>query len=359
MKQSITAIVFVNNAISARMALAVLQKDGVPLEHVALILIRKIHFDWFDKCGICLPYPRKPSLSLMGQWPFLKFYRDAASLLRRLLKSSQIKTVYLINFDNLLTNHVMNWAEKHREIEVCVLAEGLMNYQDIQIRNRAWWRSAYKILLTPLLGLRWRTPKGHLSGSFEPAVSRVIGFAPGVIAPPEKVEVIPFPVVAAARPPQADIALIAYTGIWQWMTEDKFKLFAESFVTWLKSRNYRKLLVKPHPHYSEGPLEKLMPAHEVVKDTRNLEEMAGEIDAATVISFNCTALVTLKMIRPDLHCIDYGFDFYSVEAYKGDRSVEAILRASGVELVPMIPSSEPALAVSGELQLQRAGAPGE
>lgn len=352
MKPSITAIVFVNNAISARMALAVLQKDGVPLEQVALILFRKLHRDWFDECGIHIPYPRKPSLSLMGQWPFLKFYREAASLLRRLLKSGQIKTIYLINSDNLLTNHVMNWVEDHPGIEVCVLAEGLMNYQDIQIRNRAWWRSAYKKLFTPLLGLRWRTPKGHLSGSFEPAVSRVIGFAPGVISPPEKVEVIPFPVVAPARPPQTDIALIAYTGIWQWMTEEKFQQFAESFVAWLKSRNYRKILVKPHPHYSEGPLDKMMPEHEIVKDTRSLEDMAADIDAATVISFNCTALVTLKMIRPDLHCIDFGFDFYSIEAYKGDRSVEAILLASGVELVPMLADSEPALVAPGELAHQ-------
>ena len=273
----------------------------------------------------------------MGQWPFLKFYRAAASLLRRLLKSGDINTIYVINSDNLLTNHVMSWAGKHPEAEVCVLAEGLMNYQDIQIRNRAWWRSAYKSLFSPLLGLSWRTPKGHLSGSFEPAVSRVIGFAPGLIAPQEKVEVIPFPVVAPARPPQSDVALIAYTGIWQWMTEEKFKLFAESFVAWLKSRNYRKLLVKPHPHYSEGPLEQMMPEHEVVKETRSLEDMAADIDAATVIGFNCTALVTLKMIRPDLRCIDYGFDFYSVEAYNGDRSVEEILRASGVELIPMIP----------------------
>ena len=346
MPQSIRAIVFVNNAISARMALAALQKDGVPLEQVALIVLRKIHFDWFHSCGIYLPYPRKPSLSLMGQWPFLKFYRDASSMLRRLLKSGEIKSIYLMNSDNLLTNHVMIWAEKHNDVEVCVLVEGLMNYQDIQIQNRASWRSTCKTIFTPLLGLRWRTPKGHLSGAFEPAVRRVIGFAPGVIAPPEKVEVIPFPVVAAARPPQSDIALIAYTGLWQWMAEDKFKLFAESFVTWLKSRNYRKLLVKPHPHYSAGLLESLMPDHEVVEDMRSLEDMAGEIDAATVISFNCTALVTLKMIRPDLHCIDFGFDFYCPEAYKGDRSVEAILRASGVELIPMSTPSKPVFALS-------------
>lgn len=336
-----STIVFVNNAISARMAEATLAKDQVPLDQVVIFVMRKLHRAWFDKCRLVIPYPRRPSLSQAGQVLFAAFYARAAHYLRQMLTCGNIKAIYLINSDNLLTNHALQWAERHPEIDVTVLAEGLMNYQDIQLRNRASWRNRAKMLLGPILGLRWRPPVGHLSGAFEPSVRRVIGFAPGLVAPAERVQLIPFAAVLPTTAPRTDTVLVAYTGLCQWMTDDKFTHFAKAFVTWLEAQGFEHILVKPHPHYSAGYLEQIMPKHQVVEDPRSLEDMAADIEAATVVSFNCTGLVTLRMLRPDLTCVDFGFDYYGPEAYYGDRSSESLLRELGVVLVPML--SDPSM----------------
>jgi hypothetical protein len=338
-KRELSTIVFVNNAISARMAEATLARDGVSLETVALFVLRTLHRPWFDECGVVIPYPRRPSLSRLGQIQFAGYYARAASWLRTVLNRDKVRSIYLINSDNLLTNHALQWAESHPEASITVLAEGLMNYQDIQLRNRASWRGRMKSFISPVLGLRWRAPVGHLSGAFESSVRRVVGFAPGLVAPREKVELIPFAPVTASCTPRADTVLVAYTGLCQWMSGAKFTQFADAFVAWLRTQNFNRVLVKPHPHYSVGSLASIMPPHAVVEDARSLEDMAADIEAATVVSFNCTALVTLRMLRPDLTCIDFGHDFYGPEAYFGDRSCESLLRESGVVLVPMLSES--------------------
>ena len=46
-----------------------------------------------------------------------------------------------------------------------------------------------------------------------------------------------------------------------------------------------------------------------------------------------TGLVTLKLLRPDLRCVDYGTRFYCERAYFGDLSVEELMRTAGVEIV--------------------------
>jgi len=44
--------------------------------------------------------------------------------------------------------------------------------------------------------------------------------------------------------------------------------------------------------------------------------------------------MTLRQIRPDLEIIDFGHDFYAQAADHGDPSIKAVLKASGVTIVP-------------------------
>lgn len=339
MPATIDTIVFVNNAISVRMAKVALLKDGVSLERVALFLGRKLSADWFDQCGMVVPYPRKASLTLLGQAAFIGYYRDAARRLRSLLKTEAIRRIFIVNTDNLLSNHALGWSSRRSDVEATVLAEGIMNFQDIQLRNRASWRARVKTLLAPLLGLSWSPPIGHLSGSFEPAVRRVISFAKESLkAPTEKVVIIPFEPVTPQVKTDNEAVLVAYTGLCQWMTDEQFVPLAKAYVEWLKSLGFRRYLVKRHPHYSAGVLEDLMPEHDVISDPRSLEDMASELEASTIVSTNCTALVTLRMLRPDIQCFDFGSNYYCETAYFGDQSVREMFQAAGVELVDFNPS---------------------
>ena len=82
-------------------------------------------------------------------------------------------------------------------------------------------------------------------------------------------------------------------------------------------------------------IEELLERYEEVGSGLTTEEMAADLEAGTIIGTCCTALVTLKLIRPDLKCIDFGSDYYCEHAYHGDNSVKTLLSATGVTLVQM------------------------
>ena len=93
--------------------------------------------------------------------------------------------------------------------------------------------------------------------------------------------------------------------------------------------------MKKHPRSSGGMIEALLERYEEVGSGLAAEEMATNLEAGTIIGTCSTALVTLKLIRPDLKCIDYGSDYYCEYAYHGDNSVKTLLSATGVTLVQM------------------------
>jgi hypothetical protein len=185
-----------------------------------------------------------------------------------------------------------------------------------------------------LAGLRYSKPLTHLSGSYEPRVNRVLSFSPfGLKAPEDRVVILPFPSTGTRPEPDPDTILILMTGIAQWMQPEDFAVFKEAFGAWVRSLGSKRILVKRHPNYPSGGIEELIGPFEYLEDNRGVEMMAGEIAAARVVGFCTTALVTLKLIRPDLTCIDFGSDYYRDKAYHGDRSIIDVLRNGGVEIV--------------------------
>lgn len=331
---SITSILFLSNALSARMAHAALELDGVSSEECAVFTGRRFASPWLGEVGLLEPYPSAPAFTLAGQHRFVQYYARSARVLRNLLEFQSIRRIYLSNSDNLLSAHMLAWAAEHPEVDVTVLVEGLMNFQDITLRNRAAWRGRTKAVMSRLLGLTWTAPETHLSGAFEPVVARVLSFSGvGLQAPEEKVRIVRFDPVEARTVPNPNGAIIAQTGLWQWMNDDDRRVFADRFVDWVHAQGFDPLFVKPHPNYDTSFLERRLPRHERIGEGRILEDMAAELPAATVVSTNCTALVTLRMLRPDIRCIDYGWDFYCPRAYFGDTGVVRLLHSADVETV--------------------------
>ncbi len=340
----VRAVVAVNNAISTELARQDLMARNIPFRSVALIALRDINDPWFKECAVVLRYPGRPATGILGQWRFLGFYHSTARLLRKLQKHAELMDFYVVNNESLMTAHLFALAESNSSINVTVVAEGIMNFQDIGIENRAGWRWKVKPLVARVLGFRYREPKSHLSGAFEPSTKRVVSFArEGLKAPKEKLVLRQFDTAAPVRNCDSTVALIVLTGLNQWMPPEKFELFARSFVAWIEAAGYRKIQVKKHPRVSAGLIEDLLERYEVVGADQTTEAMAPELEAGTVIGACCTALVTLKLIRPDLECIDFGSDFYIEHAYHGDDSVKTLLSASGVTLVqiPAVPTNPP------------------
>ncbi|MFN0069113.1 MAG: hypothetical protein ACKVYV_15940, partial [Limisphaerales bacterium] len=93
-------------------------------------------------------------------------------------------------------------------------------------------------------------------------------------------------------------------------------------------------LIKPHPNYPPSEYQrKLLEPYELVTERGSVEELAGKLDAATVVGTCTTALFTLKLMRPGLRCVDFGSDVYVPHAYFGDDSVVKTLAGVGVEIV--------------------------
>lgn len=334
--KKIEAIASINNAISARLLLLALESDGIPLEKVALICGRQINADWTKRCAVVVNYGAKPSLKLIGQYRVAGFFFRAAWQIKRLLKRNTVKEIYIVNNDNILNSHIIHWKEHRGEQppRLSVIAEGIMNYQDIGLQDRAGWRWKVKPAIAAALGLDYRLPTSHLSGACESAVGRVISFsAHGLKAPPEKISILSFPKGRNGLRNKPRSALIVHTGLWQWMEKEKYDKFAHAFACWVNEQRYGFLYTKPHPFIETGTLQDLLPPHEILVDSRSIEDMAADLDYETVVGTCSTALVTLKLMRPDIRCIDFGANYYCQHAYHGDLSVRTLFEGSGVELV--------------------------
>ena len=131
------------------------------------------------------------------------------------------------------------------------------------------------------------------------------------------------------------MALVTLTGLHLWMEPARFERFARAFVAWVESSGYRKIQVKKHPRNSGGLIEELLERYEEVGSGLTTEEMAADLEAGTIIGTCSTALVTLKLIRPDLKCIDFGSNYYCEHACHGVNSVKTLLSATGVTLDQM------------------------
>lgn len=330
----VKAIALLSNGLSASMLEAALTNDGLRFDDVSVISGRKLQHPWKNECASFIEFTNIPSLKISGQVNAVSFYAKAVARLKHDLRSPELKEIYVTNNDNLLTSHVFCWAEQNPKVRVTVLAEGFMNYQDIGIADRASWRWTVKPMLARLMGLKYRRPTTHLSGAFETRTDRVVAFSRfGLKAPEEKAEILSLKSETATGGFEPNTILILLTGIAQWMTEQDFAIFKGAFGAWIATLGATRILVKRHPNYSSGGIENVLGDFEYLDDSRGIEMMAGDIVAGRVVGFCTTAMLTLKLIRPELSCIDFGSDYYCEKAYHGDRSIIDVLRNGGVEIV--------------------------
>ena len=328
------ALAVIHNPISLSMLLADLQARGISCRQTNVITLRQIALPRDDFASV-LEYPGTAADGILAQRRFVGFYREAAQLLRRKLSDPALEHLYVINNDNVLNSHLLETARCDGR-EVTVVAEGLMNYFDAGDHNLDPWRLRVKPVLARLLGLRYAAPLGHQSGAFHPAVSRVVSFsADGLRAPAERVVVRRWPVDAARHViAEPDIGIIVHTSLARMMPEPEYRVFALGYAQWIAAQGFRRLYAKRHPRSRDPMLESLLPPHEVIDDERPIEELVGELEAGVVVGPGTTPLVTLKLMCPELRCIDFGADYYVPIVYKGGVGASALFAAAGVESVP-------------------------
>lgn len=328
----IRALAVISNEISLNMLLADLAARRIARDETLVVAVRQMELP--ADLGLVLKYPGKPEAGMLGQRRFIGFYRQASQIIRASLKSSALRHLYVVNSDNLLTSHLLETAAQDGR-EVTVVVEGLMNFLDAGTHNLDSWRLRVKPVLSRLLGLRYAPPAGHQSGAFHPAVDRIVSFSSeGLRAPAEKVVLRHWPISNQQRvETEPDVGIVVHTSLARFMTQEQYRTFAEGYAHWIAAQNFRRLYAKRHPRSLDPLLESLLPPHELINDDRPIEELVGEISAGVVIGPGTTPLVTLKLMRPELRCVDFGADYYVPIVYGGGPGATSLFDAAGVERV--------------------------
>jgi len=329
------SLVYVNNTVSMAI-LKSLVRDGVLDPRKTTLLLGRPMTGDFSKYKEVLPYPFKASLHMLGQVRFIGYYLDAKKLVDRAFKSG-VDNCYIVNNDNLICNYILRLAEKAANVAVSVIAEGFMNYQKIEVDDRAFWRWFLKPVIARLLGYRYEKPSTHLSGAYENAVEKVYVFNEnGVYAPKEKVILQKVFSTEQASSERHEVGLLYLeTALWQWMSEDFWMVFADSFAEYLNSYN-TTIYIKEHPNYPPSDyLRKRLNNYEILNLDGGIEDSLAAYRYNTIVSHWCTALGTLKMIDPDLRCIDYGSNYYTEKAYSVDSDLRSVFDVFGIEVVDM------------------------
>ena len=328
----------INNAISAALLKSYLDKVEADCSQVTLITLRKLKLNWSAKCGHSLEYPAKASLNIWGQYKFVLWYFKAARIVRSFFKNNPMSTkeVYIVNNDNLLTNHCFQNIDQN--IKLNVLVEGMMNFQEIETKNRASWRFFVKSIFSKFLRLDWVKPEGHLSGAFDERVAKVISFhEAGLKAPANKVEIVPLVGSCGIKNDDAVLGendiLIVETALYQWMNVEHFNELVSRFESFLKHFKNYSIYVKPHPNYAPSEVfRSALGKYSILDYEGSVEQMAEQLGCKVVLGTCTTALFTLKIMRPNIRCIDFGSDIYVPHAYYGDRSVVDVFNSVGVEI---------------------------
>ncbi len=325
----VKALVIINNNISAMMARCALEKDSIELSQVTLLLMRDIQEDWFEECFQVVKSPHKAGPLISQGLKLSVYFFRCYLMIRRYLSQYKIQHIYLVNNDNLLTNYILNRLDS--KVEISVLVEGLMNFQDITIENRHRMSVPLKRIAAFMMGFRYMVPDGHLSGAYMPSVSRVFSFSSAALkAPVEKViecqiesNIIP----AGSK----DSLLLILSGLYKWMSPANYRQLCTKFQKYLQANQFKTIKVKPHPRCVDDPLLNYLPDGCVMLSKEEpLEKMVNELDVGVAVGFCSTAIVTLHLMSSGVKCLDFGADFYCEHAYNGDKSVVKFFDAMGI-----------------------------
>jgi len=326
-------IAFVNNEISYKVLLGVLKTKQLEIKTVALFVLRPNKSIDESKFKEVVAFDKKNNSYSFGDYikAPLSFVRGFRRL-KKLLLSNEVIEVFIVNNDNLLTNYVIRKTKQYG-YAVSVLSEGIMNYQNISIENRNKVSLAAKGLFSLFFGFIYEIPKGHLSGSEDKRVKWVYAFSQdGLKAPKEKIVVINAFETGLERQTRNEL-LIVLSGLFEIMSSTDYYEIVKKMKDFIDNSSFKRILIKEHPRVENDPILKHIHFDEILPKHEAVESVIQRIGVSCVVGSCCTALVTLKLMDPDLECVDVGSSIYIDKAYRGDTSVLNLLKGNGIRLI--------------------------
>jgi hypothetical protein len=127
-----------------------------------------------------------------------------------------------------------------------------------------------------------------------------------------------------------DIILILDQPIEELFDSDFKDVLLNNMMALLDSTSTSNIYVKPHPR--GGGLFSCSNEYKLIDDPAPVEYLIGKIKPRLVISFISSALVTIKVICPDIHCVSLGLDNTNLNN-KFKKDIKKIFESFNVQIL--------------------------
>ncbi len=261
-------------------------------------------------------------------------YITAIFYLKNILKNNNIENVLLVNIDHILTNHMINIKKLDKSFistKYHVLAEGLMNYENVKIGHRKTLTIFLKHIIASFTGLIFKKPDGHLSGAYEKVVKNVFAFSKKSIQSPLE-KVIVTNTVKKATASDKNNTLILCSGAYTMLSVDKYSKICDLIDDYLSKNNFDKVYLKKHPRLNDDPLIDRLMNFEEIEQNKPIEMILSEYPIKYVISSYSTSLISLKQMFNNLIAIDVGYDIY-VSSLGQDVDIKSLYKEFNIKMI--------------------------
>ncbi|MBF0233056.1 MAG: hypothetical protein HQK65_08465 [Desulfamplus sp.] len=231
----------------------------------------------------------------------------------KILSSENTNILYIAHPFHFACNYLAfnNFAEK-----IYLLPDGILNYYEARIDNNSLKKMIQGKILCAMAGINYKMFKGHYTGYELGIYSGVYCFSEKrLLTKTGKIFNIAKTSVNIGLKPLKDICLFIDQPVNKSIHYDLAKRINDFFL----SRQFKKIIYKKHPSYKCDSLKYLLNSGAeicLIESKMPIEMLFDEIDAGYIVSFDSSALLTLKFLYPDRECVSIGMDLFCQQDYQ-------------------------------------------
>ena len=332
----IKTLILINNSISDMLVSSIIKDDKINYKEIFLIKERKFNSELEKKIN------KNNIIEIPVNSNFLEIFFFIFKLpfilikFRNLILSKNILNIFLVNNVSIFGASIILFKrQKKLNCKITTLVEGLMNFEEGKIRKSSKLVILVKKVLSLLFFLPWEKIEGHPSGAFNPEVNRVISFSKtGLYAPKNKVKLIQIKKKKNKLNYTKNSILIIHSPLNNIFGKHNYITLSNSFLNWLKSKNYKTIYYKFHPNHKDIYLFQNLPKKKLKIYDFKIESSNAKIPSKNIISFFSTSLFTLKKMYPELNVYSFGLNFYQTQTnQKSYHNLINLYKSVGIKFI--------------------------
>lgn len=233
---------------------------------------------------------------------------------KKFVRSNKFSDVYVANLSAVVPNY-LTLGCYHLDYKFHLIIEGVANCYEPTFQSCINFAQIVKKKLFALMfGMSYSVYKGALSGAEVVLYERVISLQ-GFPIKSMKFPVIDLPVISNFSSDKGNVVILLDSMRSDYCNHKKIINQLASLISEYQKRGVR-IVIKRHPSDKgdEGYFSSLAGISKVERLDTGLpiEMLIDELNPLAVIGLNSSSLITLKLIKPDLKCVNVGFDYLRI-----------------------------------------------